>query len=68
MDLISWIGIFPSEISDGCGNSIYPFQLDLELFSIPAGSTITGLRINNDPDNNGGAHISDIAVANFSIP
>jgi hypothetical protein len=59
----------PSPNSDSCGNPINAFKLDIAgMFPIPVGSIITGLRINNDPDNNGGAHISDIAIANFGIP
>lgn len=57
----NWYGL-PMGISDDCGNPKSAFQLDLEMLSIPAGSSITGLRINNDPHKNGGAHISDITT------
>jgi hypothetical protein len=58
---------FSSGVTDDCGNPINAFKLDLATqFSIPVGSTITGLTINNDPDNDGGADFSDIALVNFT--
>jgi hypothetical protein len=49
---------------DSCGNQINSYQLDFS--SLPhEGSTIYGIRIDNDPDKNGGADISDITTSNF---
>jgi hypothetical protein len=64
---VNFVG-YPTGDTDGCGNPINTIQLDLVQIGIPAGSAISGLRINNDPDNNGGAYTSDIAVPIFGIP
>jgi hypothetical protein len=53
---------YSSSVTDDCGNSINAFKLDLAGIGIPAGSSITGLRINNDPDKNGVADFSDITT------
>jgi hypothetical protein len=53
----------PIGTTDSCGNQINSYQLDFS--SLPhAGSTIYGIRIDNDPDKNGGADISDITTSN----
>ena len=62
---LNFVG-FPSEVTDECGNPINAYKVDLANLGIPAGSTISGLRIDNDPDNDGGADFSDIATVNFS--
>jgi hypothetical protein len=50
--------------TDNCGNQINTSQLDFS--SIPhEGNMISGIRIDNDPDKNGGADISDITTINF---
>jgi hypothetical protein len=50
--------------TDNCGNQINTYQLDFS--SIPhKGNTISGLRIDNDPDKNGGAELSDITAGNY---
>jgi hypothetical protein len=53
---------YSSGVTDDCGNLINAFKLDLADIGIPAGSSITGLRINNDPDKNGEADFSDITT------
>jgi hypothetical protein len=54
----------PIGTTDSCGNQINSYQLDFS--SLPhEGSTIYGIRIDNDPDKNGGADISDIITSNF---
>jgi hypothetical protein len=54
----------PTPSVDACGGQINTFQIDFE--GLPhEGDTISGIRINNDPDKNGGADISDITTVNF---
>jgi hypothetical protein len=54
----------PIGTTDSCGNQINSYQLDFS--SLPhEGNTIYGIRIDNDPDKNGGADISDITAADF---
>jgi hypothetical protein len=49
---------------DSCGNQINSYQLDFS--SLPhQGNAIYGIRIDNDPDKNGGADISDIITVNL---
>jgi hypothetical protein len=51
----------PSDKSDSCGNKLNTYQLDFTNL-MHEGNTISGLRINIDPDNNGGADIADITT------
>jgi hypothetical protein len=50
--------------TDSCGNQINTNQIDFESL-VPSGSAILGIRIDNDPDRNGGADISDLTTVNF---
>jgi hypothetical protein len=54
----------PTMSVDACGNFINTFQIDFQ--GLPhEGDTILGLRIDNDPDRNGGAELSDISTVHF---